>query len=394
MKIPVQFVVFISTLSALAGVSPRPAQAGGREGHGGVVFLCPGKPIQLADAWEAENAGTPLSLGRPDAPMEELADEYLSRLGFYESGRAAEDRAMYLQILADLALLERDPHSKETRLVSYTDMPLNPSLDSDEISGPAADPTHFEDPKPCARLQVVTQLAPKLPDDRLLMFRRPLWNAMTNEMRVLTIFHEIDVSRAVALGFTTTTRPARELNRRIGTPPGISPRSVCQYAAFIESIGMGIRDSEGKSVLRIGEVSVPLEGTLECWASTGRLKAAGDWPRSDLPPVAIATLEIPRSLDGQTMELRAHTIRFAENSSRPDTGIIDAHDNWNIIPEFSIGGTRNVWLSGGTVVWNDRGFSIRSMTRSKTILGFIVDKGKADVDVDSISHKARLTVHE
>ncbi len=287
-RIQATLIMGITTLVSLSTMNAN--ASGDHVGNGGVVFICNGK-IQLVDAWEAEDTGYPLKLGKtPDDSLESQATTYLDRLTFFEPGRADNYRKMYKIIAKDLKLLAVNPHSTQTTLVKFTDGELPLSLDSDNITKP----------RNCERkVQAVTQKNPLGYGERLLTIDPILWANMTNETRVLTIFHEINVfywikSHEYAPGeikgrwnnipVYATTEPARLLNRFIGSPTITSTKSVCDYFQAIKSYQMfSFKLVAGKwgnggyghaflyGGLAIDELAEYQH--LECWESTRRLKS-------------------------------------------------------------------------------------------------------------------------
>lgn len=228
---------YVSALVLVGLLSINTVYAGGKAGNGGVMFHCADR-IKLVDFWEAEDRGFPMDLGDDNADLQSLIQEYDSRLRYFDPELADDYLNTAQIILRDLELLEKNPRSQETKLVRFTDGTLPESLDSDEITQPFG----------CEKIQVVTQKKPDTDGEKLLTIDRFLWEMLDNEMRVFTIYHEINVKRQIERlrinhYFTslqrhpayipplTSTRNARLFNAWIGSSDLTSTKTIADYAA-------------------------------------------------------------------------------------------------------------------------------------------------------------------
>ncbi len=375
LKILAGMAALLTGQGALAGDT-------GREGHGGVVFMCKDK-IKLVDYWEAEDASYPMSLGEnPNAPLADLVKIYLDRLSFFESGRADQDRIVANQILSDLEILANDPKSRKTKLVRFTEGKLPFSLDSDEIT----------QPKDCEKRQAVTQISPKVSGDRLLTIDREIWTdpKMTNEMKVFTIFHEINVTRAVILGFDTTTRPARQLNRFIGSPEATETNSVCDYMDQVNNIGMAMGTMNWKDKTFTNRFFLYGDATINslffrtCWESTRRLKEARG-VRITLPKVG----------------LQIDSVNFDENSNNWLSGSVanGSFYSGNFYQEPNPTKSKVYFLTGGIAYQVVPGsYRILGMSRNLHYIRAFKNKygiGTADLEFDSDPNSTvKETIHD
>jgi hypothetical protein len=373
------------------------AHASGQEGHGGVVFVCQNH-IQLVDAWEAEDMGYPLSLGKDvQAPMRELAKEYLRRLAFFEAGRAKQYSKMANEIFDDLELLEANPKSMKTKWVRFTKGVLPFSLDSDEITQPIG----------CTKVQAVTQKLPQLDGEKLFTIDQKIWHDMDNETRVLTIFHEINVFNAVRLGFTNTTAPARQLNRLIASPELSGSKSVCNYIISLNKIKMvGVVYPQGVGYLKAiqyGTVLIDPVSHFTCWDSTGRLKDVQQSYYSEgiqAPSIRFTNFSAQGSQKKHTTTLSFSNPSFNETDSNWNSANLDSDSSFY---ESELGDSHSPFsLSGGKIYQNpDGSFKLKDMKRSRarTGLGGIifdssVQSGSADLEFSSLTNgTVKETIH-
>lgn len=289
----------IGTLSSallLFAISPFPAQAeGGKVGNGGVVFGCRDR-IDLVEAWEAEDLGHPLSLGKKTDPVGELLKAYITRLVYFEESLAIEFSRTSEAILREITALEKDPQAP-TRLVRFTRGPLALSMDSDEINAPEG----------CEKIQVVTQKVPQISGEKLYTFFQPVWSRMDNEMKALLIVHELWVGRSVALGYSTTTRPARLMNQFIGSPALSGSASVCDYMDQLVNAGMS------RNGFTYGDfVFWDLTRARNSCYPSGRLQSSSAAYRD----FAFADLTTPVGTKIRSLVLRVTRPVFAEDSDR------------------------------------------------------------------------------
>jgi hypothetical protein len=192
-------------------------------GNGGVVFMCPDR-IKLVDFWESEELRNTMKLGDPHASMESLSQEYVARFKFFDPNRSVKSQRFVETALSDLKALAQNPYAS-TELVRFTDAPLNSSLDSDEVNTPPG----------CQKAQAVTQKKPEIEGEKLLTIYRPIWDAMDNEMRVFTLFHEAQLNELIQLrtNEVVSTRPARLLNQFLGSEKLSKTKTMCDYMSAL-----------------------------------------------------------------------------------------------------------------------------------------------------------------
>lgn len=300
------------------------AEGGSSVGHGGTVFQC-GSTIQIVDAWEGEDSGFPLSLGNnPSAPLRDLAKIYLDRLSFFEPSRAIEYQAISNRFFADLDLLAIDPKSPDTVLVRFTKGILPFSLDSDEITQPNG----------CIKRQAVTQRLPLIDGERLFTISFDLWSRMTNEMRVLTIFHEINVKYlSTNLPNFISTAPARLLNRFIGSEKISNSKTICGYRKSLADFGMDYDEYS------YGELKFPTyqaDPEITCWSTTRLLRTAYYHGQ-----------KIFTVLGNTKIELRSNLV--SERTFSETAREWQSFKNGVDFNEQLVGGNSSVTISGGTV---------------------------------------------
>jgi len=306
------------------------ADGGSSVGHGGVIFQC-GSKVQLVDAWEGEDAGFPLSLGNnPNAPMRDLAKTYLDRLNFFEPLRAKEYRDISAQFLADLDLLAVDPKSPNTALVRFTTGVLPNSLDSDEITQPHG----------CIKKQAVIQLPELIEGDKLFIISLKLWSQMTNEMRVLTMFHEINVKHLFTSikSASNSTRPARLLNRFIGSKIISGSRTICDYLKSLYEFGL-------ENTIAYGDFDLIYpDSNSTCWTTTRLLKTATNTKSNIMVTFGNALFGPPFNAPMALVVGYGDHITFDEKSRN-----WTSFTNSTLFDESVAGGDSKVYIGGGTV---------------------------------------------
>lgn len=311
MKVLKTFSLQMILLLLFFGGGAVSAHAGEKAGNGGVVFVCADR-VRLVDFWEAEDLGNHMSLGNRHAPMAELVKTYLERLKFFETERYADYEKISSVILNDLEGLEKDPYFV-TKLVRFTNSPLNFSLDSDELNGPVD----------CQKAQAVTQKKPQIDPERLLTIYRPLWQKMDNEMRVFTIFHEINIMKLVEKNDHTrwrmqygdaaedllidmnSTRPARLLNQFLGSPKLAKSKTICDYVSIFERVKMGYF-----SGFKYGSVTVRKAAGLKCDPETRLILQA---PNAD-ERITLRNLKSESGVKIKTLALLAEGMTFPPKS--------------------------------------------------------------------------------
>ncbi|MCM0607309.1 MAG: hypothetical protein KA715_14565 [Xanthomonadaceae bacterium] len=274
-------------LVLIAGLTLSTSYAGEKGGNGGVMFSCPDR-VKLVDFWEAEDRGFPMSLGTyKNADLESLVNEYDRRLRFFDPELADEYLTTAQVILSDLRLLEQHPYSQKTQLVRFTyGGSLPESLDSDEIT----------QPRGCEKIQVVTQKQPDTDGEKLLTIDHERWMQLDNEMRALTIYHEINVKRQIeririnhwiktneghlrVIPPLTSTRNARLFNAWIGSSVLTSTKTLADYGskAFAWGIQHELRyfNSGISNQMGVPSIYCYLERPIEVFAdSRNKIKSA------------------------------------------------------------------------------------------------------------------------
>jgi hypothetical protein len=371
-----KYNLFLLSLISIV-LCANPSHAGEKGGNGGVVFQCTNK-IQLVDAWEAEDTGFSLKIDERVTPgMDEfqalraMGEEYLERVKFFETERYTDYSTMWADLLSDLQLLQKDPKSKFTKYIRFTDGVLPLSLDSDEIT----------QRRNCDKKQAITQKEPSMPGERLLTIDSVIWEMMDTPTRALILFHEINVSHSVANGFTETTAPARALNRYFASPDISSTKTQCDYLNFLRNQKMNYQTNDGYDqrldYFKIDELTLPINSvTATCWDSTRRFK--------NVRANAYLTFENITSPQGvkESIDLRITDLQFMETSSVwTSGGVINGIDSIQITP-----GKSGYSLNGGKILKNSDGsYHIDHMTQQREKPGRREkDIGSADVDFSSL----------
>lgn len=202
---------------------------GDEKGNGGGAIQCPGRPLEILDFFEARQ----MKLGEPHLgsgqSIEELAQEYLSRLAITSPQRSEQFRE-WLQ-------------NFENEFVMVSSVPIEYIED-----------LGVEIPAGCQWRQIVNQNPLLLPSGKKYLVDRRAWEELSNLQKVGLMFHEFFYRQSNSW----TSKGLRFLNALVATDR-LREFSLSQRLSLFREAGLSWMEAQGLAFQINSEVQLDQE---------------------------------------------------------------------------------------------------------------------------------------